>query len=265
MHAGLFDMLHDRTDHDPASVGDGVDVHLHRLVEKPVQKHRRRMRHVEGIGQVSPQFALRVDDLHRPATQHVGWPEDHGEPDLPRRHETLVKVRHRSVGRLLQPDLFDHGLKSLPILRTVDRVRAGAHDGHSRSMQLVHEFQRSLSPELHDHAFRLLDLDDGQHVLKRHRLEVQAVGRVVVRRHRLRIAVHHDRFESVLAHGQRRVYTTVVEFDALADSVRAAAEHHDLSCIGRCRFALLLERGIEVRSACGELRRACVHALEDGL
>ena len=263
VNSGLFDMLHDRTDHNLVSVGNGVDVHFHGLIEKPVQQYRCRVRYGESTGQIPGQFPLRVDDLHRPASEHVGRPEDHGEPDLACRHEAFVEVRHGPVGRLFQADFFDHGLEPFPVLRAVDRIRARADDGHSRSMQPVHEFQGRLATELHDDPFRALNFDDGQDILERYRLEVQAVRRVVVGGNGLRVAIDHDRLEPVLAHGQRRVNAAVVELDTLADPVRAPAEHHDLSGVARRRFTLLFEGGIEVCRACRKLRRAGVHPLED--
>jgi glycosyltransferase involved in cell wall biosynthesis len=71
-------------------------------------------------------------------------------------------------------------------------------------------------------------VDDLQHVLERQRLEVEAVGGVVVGGDGLRVAVDHDGLVAVLAHGEGGVHAAVVELDALADAVRAAAEDHDL-------------------------------------
>src|SRR3546814_12638148 len=60
------------------------------------------------------------------------------------------------------------------------------------------------------------------------RSEGEAVRGVVIRRHRLRIAVHHDGFIAGLAEGIGGVDAAVVELDALADAVRPAAEDHHL-------------------------------------
>ena len=116
-------------------------------------------------------------------------------------------------------------------------------------LEVARELERRLPAELHDHAPRLLDVHDLEHVLERERLEVQAVRRVVVGRHRLRVAVDHDRLEAVLAQRHRRVHAAVVELDALPDAVRAAAQHHDLLAVGRLRLALLLVRRVQVRGA----------------
>ena len=68
---------------------------------------------------------------------------------------------------------------------------------------------------------RLLDLDDREHVLERERLEVEAVGGVVVGGDRLGVAVDHHRVAAGLAHGHGGVHAAVVELDPLPDAVRA--------------------------------------------
>ena len=73
----------------------------------------------------------------------------------------------------------------------------------------------------------LLLLADREHVLGGQRLEVEAVGGVVVGRDRLRVAVDHHRVAAELARGHRRVHAAVVELDPLADPVRAGAEDDD--------------------------------------
>ena len=107
--------------------------------------------------------------------------------------------------------------------------------------------------------------DDLQHVLERDRLEIQAVGRIVVGRHGLRIAVDHDRLVAVFAQCQRRVHAAIVELDALADAVGAAAEHDHFLAVGRRRLALLFVRRIHVGRAAWRTprrtyRRACTPA-----
>ena len=92
--------------------------------------------------------------------------------------------------------------------------------------------------------------DDLEHVLERQRLEVQAVGGVVVGRDGLRIAVDHDGLVAVLAQRQRRVHAAVVELDALPDAVRAAAQHHDLPAVGRLRPRTPPRRSSTCRRCC---------------
>ena len=83
------------------------------------------------------------------------------------------------------------------------------------------DLERRLAAELHDHALGLLVGDDVGDVLEGERLEVEAVGDVVVGRDRLGVAVDHDRLVAVLAHGHGGVHAAVVELDALADAVGA--------------------------------------------
>ena len=103
------------------------------------------------------------------------------------------------------------------------------------------------------------------------RLEVEAVGGVVVGRHRLRVAVDHDGLVAGLAQRETGVAAAIVELDALADAVRAAAEDDDLvlsvgrALVGqragaeRCRIGR-----VHVGGRRGELGRAGVDPLEHG-
>ena len=100
-----------------------------------------------------------------------------------------------------------------------------------------------------------------EHVFERQRLEVQPVDGVVVGRDRLRVAVDHDRLEPLFAQREGGVTAAVVELDALADAVRAAAEDDDLLPRRRVRLALLLVGAVEVRRERLELGRAGVDAL----
>ena len=97
-------------------------------------------------------------------------------------------------------------------------------------------FKRSLAAELHDHAVQravaALGVDDLQHVFRRQRLEIKPVGGVVVGRHRFRIAIDHDGFVARLLQREAGMAAAIVEFDALADAVRAAAENDDLLLVG---------------------------------
>ena len=66
------------------------------------------------------------------------------------------------------------------------------------------------------------------------RLEVEAVGRVVVGRNRLRVAVDHHRLVAERPERLHGVHAAVVELDALADPVRARAENDDAApALGR--------------------------------
>src|SRR5207247_4283330 len=99
---------------------------------------------------------------------------------------------------------------------------------------------------------------------ERERLEVEAVRGVVVGRHRLRIAVDHDRLEADLAQRERRMDAAGVELDSLADAVRPRAEDDDLAARRRLGLVLGLVRRVEVRRRRLELRRAGVDAFVDG-
>jgi hypothetical protein len=106
-------------------------------------------------------------------------------------------------------------------------------------------------------------LDHLHDVLEGQRLEVQPVRGVVVGADRFGITVDHDGLEARLAQRQRGMHAAVVELDALADTIGAAAQDHDLAPLGRVRLALFLVAGVHVGGGGRKLRGAGVHALED--
>ena len=130
---------------------------------------------------------------------------------------------------------FDGGKKHF--LRPEDSVHI-QHQLDSNITMVLDECLK-LPAELHDDAERLLGLVDLKDVLDRDGLEVKLVGRIVVGRHRLGVAVDDDRLVPHLAHRHRGVATTVVELDALTDAVRTSAQdHHLLLVVADRHFAL---------------------------
>ena len=85
-------------------------------------------------------------------------------------------------------------------------------------------------------------LADGQHVFQGQRLEVESVAGIVVGRDRLRIAVDHDGFETIITQRECRMAAAVVELNSLPDAVRPAAQNNDLLLLGWARLRLRLRK-----------------------
>ena len=215
--------------------------------------------------QVALQALLVVDDLHGPAAQHVGRAHQDRVADALGHGERLLLVADGAERRGLELELLEHLAEPLPVLGQVDGVLGGAQDGHAGRVEPLGDLERGLAAELHHHALGLLVLDDVEHVLEGERLEVEAVGGVVVGGDRLRVAVDHDGLVAQLAHLLDGVHAAVVELDALADAVGAAAQDDHRFLVGNGQsFVLLLVGGVEVRSVGLELGRAGVHRLVGG-
>src|SRR5215831_15072263 len=102
---------------------------------------------------------------------------------------------------------------------------------------------------------------DRKHVFQRQRLEIKPVTGVVISRNRLRIAVDHDGFETIVAQREGRMATAVIELDSLAYAIWSAAQDDDLLLGSRRRLILFFVGRIEVRRVALELRGASIHSL----
>ncbi len=261
VHARLLDVLHDAADQHMPAVADGVHVHFDGIVEEAVEQHRRVVGDLHRLAHVALEVALLVHDFHGAAAEHVARPHHQRIADFCGKPQCVGLVARGPVGRLPQAQIVQQFLEAFAVLGHVDHVRAGADDGHAVRLQVARELQRRLPAVLHHHAVGLLLVHDLEHVLQRERLEVEAVGSVVIGRNGLRVAVDHNGLETVLAQRERGVNAAVIELDPLADAVGATPQHHDLLAPGRVRFALFLVGGVQVGGIGCEFRGAGIHAL----
>src|SRR5215216_6169591 len=135
-------------------------------------------------------------------------------------------------------------------------------DFHTCGFKPCGEVERSLPAKLNNDSDWLLTVNHIQYMFQCERLEIQAVGGVVIGGDRLRIAVIHDGFISHLGQRKGRLTTTVIEFDPLTDTIGSAAQDQNLLPVCWARFILQFVGAIEVRSLRFEFRRTGVHALE---
>ena len=262
MHTRLLNMLHDAANQHHFAVADGIHVNFYCVIKEVVQQHWRIVRYADRCLEVATQVSFVIDDFHRPTAENVRRTHHQRVANLFRFLNRHFDGGNGGVRRLFQFQTLNRMLEAFTVFRTVDGIRAGTDNRYASSFQRARQFQRGLTAVLDDNAFRLLNTHNFQHVFQSYRLEVETVRGVVVGGDGFRVTVNHNGFITVFAQRQRGVYTAVVEFDTLTDTVRAAAEHHDFFTIGgRIRFALFFISGVHVSGVGGELCRTSIHAL----
>ena len=229
VNAGFFDVFHDRADDRDLAVGDAIDVHLDRILEKAIDQDRAARADLDRAPHVAAQILRVIDQLHRASAENERRPNEHGITDPLGDRDRFVFARGGAARRLAQPEPVEHLGEKFAVFRQLDAFRRRADDRDAGRLQSGGEIERRLAAELHDHALRFLLFVNVEHVFVRERLEVKFVARVVVGRNGFRIRVHHDGLDPELAQGESGVDAAVVELDPLADAVRSAAEDHDLA------------------------------------
>src|SRR6202790_1682312 len=104
-------------------------------------------------------------------------------------------------------------------------------------------------------------LANGEHVCERQWPKIKSIARCVIGRGHLRIAIDHDGLVPIVAQGESRVATAVIEFNSLPYAIRPTSEDDDFFLLGWRRFVFFFVCGIKIRREALEFRSACVHAL----
>ena len=205
-----------------------------------------------------------VDDFHATTAEHVARAHEHRVTDAVGGFLGLFEAQGGAVTRGVHLRLLEHFAEQLTVLGQVDGFRGGAENRHAGSLQTRGQGQRGLAAELDDDALDrahlLLGLVDLEHVFEGERLEVEAVGHVVIGGHGLRVAVDHDGV-IVLAKLLHGVHARVVELDALTDAVRAGAEDDHSLAFARAQLGFVGVAAVVVRRGGVELGGAGVDGL----
>jgi hypothetical protein len=228
MNAGRFDMLHDPADDGGLPVADGIDIHFHGIFQKLVDENGISRRRKNGQTGEILQLLTVVNDLHGPTAQYKRGAHDHRVADLLGNPARFDNLHGDTVGRLDEPQLFEHGLELLAIFCPIDAVGMRSQDGNAGIGQWRGQVQRRLAPKLDDHPIRLLFFNNVQHILFGQRLEVKLVGCIVIGRHGLGVRIDHDALNPFLSQGKRGVYAAIVKLNTLADPIGPTAQNHHL-------------------------------------
>ena len=277
VNTGLLDMLQDTADVDRFAVAQSVDVGLDRTLQEAVQVHRVVGANARSLGHVIAQMLGVVGDHHAAAAQHVARTHQQRVADVRGHGLGLLKRGGLARRRVHDAQLVEQSGEALAILGKVDGIGLGAHNVHAALLEHARQLKRSLAAERHHDAVGSLNIDDIHDVLVGERLKVQAVGRVVVGRDGLGVAVDHDGLEAAGRQRVARVHAAVIELDTLANAVGAGAQDHRLGLVRRrglvgshallgirARAVDVLVRLVVVLRGARELRGAGIDRLHAG-
>ena len=194
--------------------------------------------------------------MHAAAADHVVRPDEHRVADPLRDRARLVGVLGRPP---LRRELAGERREAAAVLGGVDRVERVAEQRHAGRGERRRQAQRRLArrrrrrrrPAARARTRRARCCGD-------ERLEVEAVGGVVVGRHRLGVRVHQHRLVAELLQRLHGVDAAVVELDRLPDPVRPRADHDDRPARRLRALVVALVRDVVVRRPRLELAGARV-------
>ncbi len=265
MDAGFLDMLHDAGHIYFISVRKRVNVNFDGMLQKLVDQDWMLGLFGHLLLKIGRKLVIVINHGHGPAAKHIAWTHDHGIGNSPGNGLRLLQIHGRAVGRLQKAEFFNQGLKAFPVFCPVNSIRAGAHYRHAGAHQGHGQVERRLAAKLHDDPVGPFLFDYVHHVFKGQGLKIEAVRGVIVGRDSFGIGIYHDGRDAGVPEGEAGMAAAVVEFDALAYAVGAAAQNQHLGLVADFDFAAALVGGIEIGSVGLELAGAGIHQIVGGL
>ncbi len=166
---------------------------------------------------------------------------------------------------------FQQFVKTLSVLRLVDRVGRGAENVCTDLLKVFGQLDGCLTAELDDNAVRLFGFDQVADVFLAERVKVQTVAGIEIGRNGFGVVVGDDRLIAELFQFPYTVNRAVVELDALTDTDGAGAENDNFFPAGvltgnkLLRFVFIVIGRIEVRRFGLELGGAGINHLVSGI
>ena len=206
-----------------------------------------------------------VGDDHGAATQHVTGAHQDGQSDLLSDAHGLFGNERGAVARLGNAQVVEQASEAAAVLRQIDGLGGSADNRNAVVLQVEGQVQRRLTAKLNDDALGALAVHDGENIFQSQRLEIEAVGGVVIGGDGLGIAIDHDGFVAVFTERERGMAAAVIELDSLPDAIGAAAEDGDFRPVAGVGLVFFLVRGVKIRSEGLKFGGAGIDALENGL
>ncbi len=256
-------MLHDSADHHILAVREGVHINFNSVFQEMINQHGPLLRIFHGFFHVADNAVIVVGDYHGASAKNVGRPHQHRVSSLARSGHGFFHAGGNRAWRLRDIEFFQQLAKAFTVFSQINRFRRCTDDSHACAFERQRQVQRRLSAKLNDDSDRSAALRfmlvHRKHVFKRERLKVKAATGVIVGRNRFRIAVDHDGFVTIVMQREGRVAAAVVKLNALADSVRPAAENQDFLFIRGRGFVFFFVGGVEIRRVAFKFRGAGVN------
>ena len=128
MDASFLNVFEHAGDEHGLAIAEGIDVDLGGARQILVDQHRRVAADGQGGLDVAGQLFLVADDLHGPAAEHVGGPDDHREADLAGAFEGFLSATGGGVDWLGDAEGMQQVLEAFAVLGEVEGVGGGAED-----------------------------------------------------------------------------------------------------------------------------------------
>ena len=118
--------------------------------------------------------------------------------------------------------------ENITVFSSIDRINRSTKNIHTVFLKFAGNVKRSLPSKLNDNAHRLFFFINLENIFSCNRLKIKLVRSVIISRNSFRITVYDDCFVTHFFKLHSRMTAAVVKLNSLTNSVRTAAQNHNL-------------------------------------
>src|SRR5678810_747196 len=154
-----------------------------------------------------------------------------------------------SIFRVRNFELFQDIRKTTAVFSNIHAVIRSANDFDSFVMKFFCKFQCSLATQLNNHSIWLFMFNYFPDMFPINRLEIKFISHVKISTHCFGITVDHDRFVTAFFYSKQTMYTAVIKFNSLPDTIWTRTKNDYFFLVAAFAFILAasFESGVEVR------------------
>ena len=234
-----LDVLHNCRYICVGTVADRVGLALQRVIQETVDQNRTIRCHANRCLHIFCNTLLVINHFHTTAAENIRRTYHDRITDACCDRGCFLNGGSHTGFRHRDFQLIHHRTELVTVFCQINDCRRSTQDLYAVLFQIRCQVERCLAAKLRDHTHRLFLVIDAQYIFQGQRLKIQLIGGIIVGRYGLRIAVDNDGLKAQLFQRHCCVYTAVVKLDTLADTVRSAAQDHDLLTVGCFRDILV--------------------------
>ena len=234
MNACKFNMFHNRRNINIFTVSQSVRLTFQSVFQETVNQKRTVRSYTNSFCNIFFQSIFIINDFHTATAQNKRRTNHNRVADFISKSLSFIKINSHSAFWHRNFKFFHHVAENITVFSSINRINRSTKNIYPVFLKFAGNVERSLPSKLNDNAHRLFFFINLQNIFSSNRLKIKLVRSVIISRNSFRITVYDNRFVTQFFKLHSRMTAAVVKLNSLTNSVRTAAQNHNLLFVVWC-------------------------------